>query len=228
MLEFVFMDLDDTILDFHKAEAIALTDTLEYFGVTVTDTVISRYSVINLSQWELLELGKLTRDEVKVRRFRLLFEELGIVCDAEEVRKYYEKRLSVGHYFLPGAVELLDTLKGRCKLYIVSNGTTSVQQGRIKSAGIAHYFEAIWLSEAVGYVKPQKEFFAACFSQIPNFDPARAIILGDSLTSDILGGINGGIRTCWFNPQKKDGRRDIVPDFEIASLDEFVSLIEDL
>jgi 2-haloacid dehalogenase len=225
MIRYVLLDLDDTIFDFHMAEAVAVRDTLQAFGVDVTDAIIARYSEINDAQWKRLERGEMTRDEVKRRRFEILFEELGIPCDAERVRIYYENRLGVGHFFLPGAERMLADL-APYDLYLVSNGTTAVQNGRLASAGIAPLFKRIFLSEAIGYVKPQKEFFDACFAEIPDFDPAQAIILGDSLTSDILGGINAGVRTCWFNPKGQPRRADITPDFEIRSLDEFVPLIK--
>lgn len=227
MIRHVLLDLDDTIFDFHMAEAVAVRDTLAGFGVSVTDAIIARYSEINDAQWKRLEKGEMTRDEVKRRRFEILFEELGIPCDAEHVRIYYENRLAVGHYFLAGAEQMLSDL-APYDLYLVSNGTTAVQNGRLASAGIAPLFKRIFLSEAIGYVKPKKEFFDACFAEIPDFDPAQAIILGDSLTSDILGGINAGVRTCWFNPKGNPRRADIIPDFEIRSLDEFVPLINRL
>ncbi len=227
MIRHVLLDLDDTIFDFHMAEAVAVRETLISFGVNVTDAIIARYSEINDAQWKRLEKGEMTRDEVKRRRFEILFEELGVPCDAERVRTYYENRLAVGHYFLAGAEQMLSDL-APYDLYLVSNGTTAVQNGRLASAGIAPLFKRIFLSEAIGYVKPQKEFFDACFAEIPDFDPAQAIILGDSLTSDILGGINAGVRTCWFNPKCNPRRADIIPDFEIRSLNEFVPLIGSL
>lgn len=225
MIRHVLLDLDDTIFDFHMAEAVAVRDTLQAFGVSVTDAIIARYSAINDAQWKRLEKGEMTRDEVKRRRFEILFEELGLPCDAERVRTYYENRLAVGHFFLPGAERMLADLAS-FDLYLVSNGTTAVQNGRLASAGIAPLFRRIFLSEAIGHVKPQKEFFDACFAEISDFDPAQAIILGDSLTSDILGGINAGVRTCWFNPKGTPCRADITPDFEIRSLDEFVPMIK--
>lgn len=226
MIKYVLLDLDDTILDFQKAEYEALKDTLLHFGIEPSDAEIARYSVINDAQWKRLEKGELTREQVKLRRFEIFFAELGVDCNAEEARMYYEKRLAIGHYFLPGAEEMLKELAKDYKLYLVSNGTTAVQNGRVKSAGIAPLFAGIFLSEAIGYVKPQREFFDACFGEIDGFDPAQAIILGDSLTSDIQGGINAGVRTCWFNPSGKEGREDIVPDFTISSPDEFVPLLK--
>ena len=226
MIKTVLLDLDDTILDFHKAEFEALKKTLTRFSVEPTEQVTSRYSEINRAQWEALERGELTREQVKYRRFALLFEELKIDVDAEEVRKYYEKMLGIGHFFLPHAEQMLDELKGSYRLFIVSNGTTAVQQGRIESAHLAPLFEAIFLSEEVGYVKPQKEFFDVCFAQIKDFDPSFAIIVGDSLTSDIQGGINAGIRTCWFDLRGKGNHTDIHPDYTITSLEQLAPLLE--
>ncbi len=228
MIKDIFLDLDDTILDFHMAESVALRKTLTHFGLTPTDAMVARYSEINDAQWKLLEIGELTRDEVKLCRFALFFAEYGVKVKPQDARVYYETSLGVGHYFMPGAEKLLQELSGAYQLYITSNGTTSVQNGRIASAGIAPLFSRIFLSEEIGYVKPQKEFFDRCFAQIPNFDPQMAIILGDSLTSDILGGIYAGIRTCWFNPQKFAPRADIKPDFEISSLEEFLPLLRRL
>lgn len=228
MIEFVLLDLDDTILDFHKAEDLALRDTLRAFGVEPCDELVALYSEINDSQWKLLEQGLLTRPEVKLRRFELFFERIGVQADAEAARAFYEKRLGVGHIFLPGALEMLERLFGKYRLFIVSNGTTAVQTSRLASADIGRYFEKIFLSEEVGSVKPEKLFFERCFSEIPGFAPDRAIIFGDSLTSDIQGGINAGIRTCWFNPHGKAGREDILPDFEVRTHEEFEALLERL
>ena len=225
-MKFLLLDLDDTLLDFGASEANGIRKTLTRFGIEPTDEIVQRYSEINDAQWKLLEKGRLTRLEVKRRRFELLFKWLGVACDVEAARLYYEKVLGETHVFFDGAERFLKDVYGKYALYIVSNGTTAVQNGRIASAGIAHYFDAIFLSEEIGYVKPQREFFDICFSKIPDFDPAQAIILGDSLTSDIQGGINAGIRTCWFNPRGKAGRADIRPDFEVSTLAEFVLLLE--
>ncbi len=226
MIEFVFLDLDNTIFDFYKAEELALTRTLRHCGIEPTEANARLYSAVNDAQWKRLERGEMTLEEVKIRRFELFFQELGVVYDAEEARLYYEDSLATGHYFLEGAEEMLESLKGKYRLYIASNGITKVQTGRIKSAGIAPLFEDIFLSEKVGAVKPKKEFFDACFAAIPDFDRARAIILGDSLTSDILGGKNAGIRTCLFAPGGLKEGAAITPDYCVTKLSEFPELLE--
>ena len=226
MIRNLLLDLDDTILDFHRAEKIALTRALTEAGVEVTDARLARYSEINDSRWRLLEEKKITRPEVLFSRFEIFFSELGICADAHAVQKAYEHYLSIGHFFMPGAEELLKTLYPRYRLYLASNGTASVQAGRIASAGIAKYFKAMCISEQIGADKPDPAFFEAVFSKIPDFRREETLMLGDSLTSDIRGGRNAGIRTVWYNPKHKPRRDDILPDYEIESLEDFPALIE--
>ena len=226
MMEFLFLDLDDTILDFHKAERIALSKTLAGFGLEPTEEVLARYHVINRLHWERLERGELTRDQVLEGRFRVLFTELGHPVDAVAVTRCYERNLGIGHYFLPGAQEAVQRLHEKYRLFLASNGTASVQHARLTSAGLYPYFEKVFISQDIGYNKPAKEYFDACFSQIPGFDPAKAIMVGDSLTSDILGGIRAGIKTCWVNPNHLPPRQDIPADLEIENLSQLESLLE--
>lgn len=226
MIEFLFLDLDDTILDFQKAERLALAKTLESFGLPPTDTVLARYHEINREHWERLERKELTRQQVLVGRFAALFAEMGLSAQAEQVARAYEENLSQGHYFLPGAEEALKSLSKKYKLYLASNGTARVQAGRLKSAGIIPYFQEIFVSEEMGYNKPDPAYFDACFARIPGFRKDRAMMVGDSLTSDILGGIQAGIATCWVNPHHKTG--SIHPDFEIESITQLEALLKNL
>lgn len=226
MIEFLFLDLDDTILDFQKAERLALAKTLESFGLPPTDTVLARYHQINREHWERLERKELTRQQVLVGRFAALFAEMGLSAQAEQVARAYEENLSQGHYFLPGAEEALRSLRKKYKLYLASNGTARVQAGRLKSAGIIPYFQEIFVSEEMGYNKPDPAYFDACFARIPGFRKDRAMMVGDSLTSDILGGIQAGIATCWVNPHRKTG--SIRPDYEIESIVQLEALLKNL
>ena len=139
----------------------------------------------------------------------------------------YEKNLSESHFFIDGAPRLLMTLSRKYPLYIASNGTTIVQTSRIASAGIGRYFKDIFLSQQLGADKPQIEFFERATGQIAGYNPEEAIILGDSLTSDIQGGINAGMHTCWFNPHHRQ-RENINPEFEIADLAEFDNVLQKL
>ena len=226
MIEFLFLDLDDTILDFHKAERIALSKTIREFGLEPTEEVLCRYHTINKWHWEQLELGAMTREEVLVGRFSMLFRERGIEASAVQIARAYEKNLGIGHYFLPGAEEAVEQLSQKYRLFLASNGTASVQKGRMTSANLYRFFEKVFVSQEIGHNKPSKAYFDACFAQIPDFDPARAMIVGDSLSSDILGGINAGIKTCWVNPAHAEAKKGICPDFEIEALHQLEALLE--
>ena len=227
MIKFIFLDLDDTILDFHRSEAVALSKTLRSLNVDPTEEIVARYSAINRAHWQALERRELTRAEVLTGRFRQLFLELGKNVSPNVAQSLYEKNLSESHFFIDGAPRLLMMLSRKYSLYIASNGTTLVQNSRIAGAGIARYFDGIFLSEELGADKPQIEFFERATSRILGYTPEESIILGDSLTSDMQGGINAGMHTCWFNPHNRE-RGNITPEFEIKDLAEFDAVLQKL
>lgn len=228
MIRNVLFDLDDTLFDFHKAEKIALTKTLVHFGIDPTEETLALYSTINAAHWKRLELGEISREEVKVGRYRELFETIGVECDPVKATAYYESMLAIGHYFMPGAPELLEELYRKYRLYIVSNGTTKVQEGRIGSSGITKYMDGIFISQILGANKPDKQFFDICFAEIPDFLLSETVIIGDSLSSDIKGGINAGITTVWFNPKGIENDSDIKPDYTIKELSEVPGLLSQI
>ena len=227
MIEFLLLDLDDTILDFHKAERIALSKTFRDFGLEPAEDVLDLYHNINKWHWEQLELGVMTRDQVLVNRFGALFEKVGMTVDPAACAKSYESNLGIGHYFLPGAEEAVKRLSERCRLFLVSNGTATVQHSRLTSAGLYPYFEQVFISQEIGYNKPEKAYFDRCFERIPGFEQEKALMVGDSLTSDIKGGINAGLTTVWINPAHK-ACGDIRPDYEIEGLSQLEALLEEL
>lgn len=226
MYRFIFIDLDDTLLDFGAAEAVALRGAYEDMGVPVMPELLDRYHQINLGVWEAYERGEISREALLVERHRQLFTEFGVPLDPEAVEAEYRRRLGIGHYFIPGAVELLDYLKGRgYHLYLASNGVADTQNSRLDSAGIRPYFEDIFISENTGFHKPEKEYFDYCFARIPGFDPSQALLIGDSLTSDVRGGKAAGIRTCWLNPLGKTAPPELWPDYEVRRLEELRELL---
>ena len=228
MIKHVFLDLDDTLFDFHTGEAQSLSETLKSFGVDPTPERVRRYSEINDAQWKRLERGEITRAEVLYGRFELFFHELEVEADIKRVKNEYETRLSGSHIFLDGAEDMLLELFGKYKLYLASNGTASVQTRRISESGIGKYFDGIFISECVGYNKPSPEYFARAFSAIEGFRREEAIIFGDSLSSDIKGGLDAGILTCLFNPKGKKNDTGITPDYEVRTHAEFISLLTKL
>lgn len=228
MIRNILFDLDDTLLDFGLAERIAIAKTLERFGIEPRPERLARYSELNLAQWKLLERGLLHREEVKTRRFQLLFEDLGAACSPAEAARHYERLLGVGHYFMDGAEALLHVLQSDYRLYLVTNGTAAVQERRIESAGLARFFAGIFISERIGFHKPDTRFFNFCFARIPDFERRETLIVGDSLSSDIKGGRDAGIRTVWFNPRGAEGLEGVVPDYELRRLSDLPALLKGL
>lgn len=227
--EFLLFDADNTILDFDDAEVNALTKALESHGYPADKHVVDTYRKNNVYMWEQLEKGHADKPTVRIRRFEMTFAELGWLIDGvtlEDIAEEYEQRLHDGFAVVAHAEEVLIRLQSQGhKLYLVSNGFLSVQVARMKGSGMGKYFPVRFISEQVGYSKPQKEFFDYAFARIPDFDKQCALIIGDSLTSDIKGGINAGIDTCWFNPGHKSCRPDVVPTYEIDDLRQLFEIV---
>lgn len=222
MIKFVFLDLDETIFDFKKAEKNALAKTFCQLGIGFDDDIARLYSECNISQWKRLEKGEITREQVKVNRYRLLFEKINCGCSPEKATAAYEKNLAEFAYLTDDAESFLINASKKFRLFAVTNGTKAVQESRIKISGIEKYFEDIFISEAAGYEKPSEKFFDFCFGKINGFDKSKSVIIGDSLSSDIKGGIDSGIKTVWLNRTGTVNDTCLKPDCEIKSLNELV------
>ena len=225
MFNFVFLDADDTLLDFLLTERAAITESFQRFGLSPTDDLITQYSAINKACWERMERGEITRDRVLIERFEILFARLGADIDPRVFEGTYQALLGQHAFLVEGAEDILAYLRPKYKLYIASNGVAATQDSRFRDAGLTGWFDDIFISERIGHHKPEKAYFDACFAQIPGFRRDRAIIVGDSLSSDILGGINAGIATCWFNYRRRPARDDIRPDYTINTLEELKSIL---
>ncbi len=225
----VFIDLDDTVLDFKRSEKEAVSKTLSEFGVEVTDSVTSLYSLINDAQWKLLEKGRLTREQVLTRRFSLLFDTLGMPpCDPFAVWRSYEKNLSAAAYILPGAVEAVTELKKDYPVYLATNGVSSIQNSRLELSGIKDLFDGIFISQEIGYNKPSAGFFGAMLEKA-GVSPGESVMIGDSLTSDITGGINAGMKTVHLMKKPAAYPEGIRPDVtvtEVSGIPGAVRLLE--
>ena len=228
MFEILLIDLDDTILDFKKQEHVAIRKTLRDAGLEPTEEVCTRYSQINDWHWKQLEKGAITRDQVLYGRFRVLFGEMGIRADPVATSQAYMENLGNGHYFLPGAEDAIRELGQKYRVFLASNGTSVVQKRRIKSAGLEEMVEGIFISQDAGVNKPGKGFFDYCFAHIPNFDIQKVLMVGDSLSSDILGGQNAGIPTCWVAPRDKICTLEKQPDYRIESITRLLQLLASL
>lgn len=212
MIKNVFFDLDNTLLDFVVAERAALTQTLQQLGVAATPAVLTLYSEINEYHWKQLEKGLLTREEVKVQRYRALFEKLGVWHDPAAATAFYEEKLYHQAALLPGAKALLEELYGKYRMFVMSNGSIDVQISRMKLSGIDRFFEKVFISQQIGYNKPDVRFFTACFEQLAPFEKESAVLVGDSESSDIIGGKNAGIHTVRFAAKGTESAADAVVD----------------
>lgn len=221
----LLFDADSTLLDFEACEQEAVIDCLNYAKLPVTDEVIKKYSEINKGYWEMLERREITKKELMVARWSSLFEYYGFDVNAVEIAELYPKRLADKSHLMVGAEEICKKLYGKFKMYIVTNGFKSVQEKRFMSCPLAKYFDDVFISEDIGYDKPAIEFFDIIAKRIPDYDPNAAIIIGDSLTSDIKGGINAGIDTCWFNPSGKSIPNGMNITYDIRDLDQIAEIV---
>lgn len=225
MIEYIFIDLDDTLLDFRRAENESVKTTLSKFGTEADEKILAQYSRINFDQWKLLEEQKITIEKVKTRRFELLFKELGLSASPKAAAELYEELLSEGAYPISGAEDVLKELCKSYRLFLASNGTKRVQKRRLEKIDFKKYFEKIFVSEDMGLFKPDKKYFDACFEQIDGFKKENAVMVGDRLTSDICGGINAGIKTVWINRLGIKNETEYIPDYEIRDISELTELI---
>ncbi len=223
--DIVLLDADETVYDFKLAEKTAVSETLRKFGVEPTDDTVSLYSDINLSCWKALERGELSRDDLKPYRFKKLFETIGAEpCDFNEVNSAYEHRLSQCSFLLDGALEFVKKLHKFCKIYLATNGLTIPQTGRFDRAAIKPYVDGIYISEQIGVSKPDKGYFDYIFNDLGVTDKSRVIMVGDSLTSDMLGGRNAGIDTCLYLGSSEPTGSELC-DHEIREYDEFFDIL---
>lgn len=198
--DILLFDADQTLLDFHRSEREAVSDCLNACNIEASDRNIEIYSKINKSFWQMLERGEIEKKLLFEGRWRAFGDKLGVEIDAPMISKMYLESLSQKAYIIDGAYQMCEHLSKHCRMYIITNGNKAVQKGRLEKLSITSFFEGIFISEDIGYEKPRIEFFEAVERNIPDFNKQRALVIGDSLTSDIKGGINAGIDTCWYNP----------------------------
>lgn len=221
----LLFDADNTLLDFTRSEREALTDTLTLYGLPCTEDVIATYSRINDAHWKRLERGEITRAFLQVSRFACFLEACGLHADPEKMAVTYPERLATKSFLIPGAEEVTKTLAKTYDLYIITNGNASVQHGRFDPSPIRKYFRGCFISQELGAEKPSSEFFDIVKKSIPGFRPELALVIGDSLTSDICGGVNAGIDTCWYNPKSKQNTGNVPVTYEIRDLRELLTLL---
>lgn len=198
--ETVLLDLDHTLLDSHESERMAYRHTMERAGLAEPDRHFDRYVAINGEMWAAVERGELQPTEVRHRRFERFVDAVGIDADPHRMADDFVWGLGAYGDLYHGAEQLLATLAARASLGLVTNGLGEVQRSRLSRLGIADYFDAIVISSEVGVTKPRPAIFEVAWDQLGHPPKHTAVMIGDSLTSDIAGGRNFGIATCWYNP----------------------------
>ena len=223
--KYLLFDVDGTLLDFNKAEEQALINTFQKYNIVLTEQMNQRYEQINKQLWKDFENGLIDKKTIVYTRFVQLFQEFGIDEDGIAFEDDYQDALGEGYFLLPHARDILEKLYQKYPLYVVTNGVSKTQYSRLKGTRIDQYFQDIFVSEDIGYQKPTREYFDYCFKKMKNIDLDQTLIIGDSLSSDIQGGINVGIDTCWYNPHCIKEPQDMNITYIIQDLRELLDLL---
>ncbi|MGG2055246.1 YjjG family noncanonical pyrimidine nucleotidase [Lysinibacillus pakistanensis] len=224
--ETLLFDVDDTLLDFDIAENAALDHLFKQENIAATPTLVARYKEINESMWRAFERGEVAKDTLHNTRFSIALKEFGYDVDGSYFEAIFQKYLKEAHHYVDGAYEVIEQLANHYDLYVVSNGKTDTQNKRLQDAQLAQFFKDIFISEQTGFQKPMPAFFDYVFERIDGLQKSKTLIIGDSLTSDIKGGLQAGIDTCWFNIRHIDNTSTIQPHYEIKKLHELHVLLD--
>ena len=230
MIQTILWDIDGTILNFHRSAENSLKNTFKKFGYgKITDELLHMYEEINDVYWCKLEKGEITKEKLLVERFVEFFTKIGVeTTRVVEFNQAYLNGLLDTVVFMPEAYETVKKLHPEYKQYIVTNGVKELQRKKIAKAHIEEFFDGIFISDEIGYEKPHIEFFNYVFDRIPTKNPDEVIIIGDSLTSDIAGGIRAGIHTCWYHPSNEENHSDVKPEFTVTSHLAFQEILKQL
>lgn len=216
----ILWDADNTLLDFDYSERYALTKCLRSVGRDITEEEIVCYSRINDAYWKRLELGEVTKEELLRGRFATFFRELGMEnIDVEAFRREYQAALGSVYSFLDDSLNICRELQGKVKQYVITNGVTATQKNKLEISGLAEIMDGVFISEEIGFPKPERRFFDYCLEHIEEKDKTKILIVGDSLTSDIKGGLQAGIPTCWYCRESLIGKEVLYrPDYIVRDL----------
>ena len=213
----LLLDLDDTILDFGKGERLALEETLRAAGLPFDEELARGYALINDECWRMLERGEIGKQELIVLRFKRFLDRYGLFADAAALNGEYMERMSEKAIFLPGAEDFLKKAGKRLRLFLITNGTAWVQEKRLLKAGLYGGFEGIFISERLGAKKPDVLFFERVAASIDGFSREETVVMGDSLSSDILGAENYGLDAIWFNRKGWENDGTATPAYTVST-----------
>jgi 2-haloacid dehalogenase len=218
-------DADGTLFDYDHAENIALKQAFQSLHIPFEDTYLDIYGRINQQLWQALERREITPTVLQVRRFELLLETLHLAGSPTQISAAYLEQLALRAELIDGAADVLHALEGACRFAIVTNGLQAVQRSRLAHSAIRDCISELIISEEVGAAKPKPAFFEAAFARLGH--PARSdvLVIGDSLSSDMQGGVDYGLDTCWYNPAGAPRPGDLPITYEIAHLRELLEIL---
>lgn len=227
MIKTILWDIDATVLDFIASEKQSILSCFEKFHLgECTDEMLADYSAINIKHWQMLERGEEGKQAVLINRFVEFFDKYGInKISPEQMCSEYENGLPNTIVFLENSFDIIKSLKGKYRQYAVTNGALSVQTAKLQKSGLSEVLDGAFISDEIGFEKPNARFFDWVLSAIEPCDKNEIIIIGDSLTSDMMGGNNAGIKCCWYNPSGKENNIGVRIDYEINSLLEVFDIL---
>lgn len=225
MIKVVLFDIDGTLLDFEKCAEQSMFTVAKEFGVELPENIVQVFHEINDSLWLKIEKKELTRDELRKIRWKLIFEAVGIDFDGPAFEERFFSYVSESCEKFDGAEQIMEYISKKYTLCVASNAMYNQQVRRLTNAGLYGYVEKMFISEKIGYPKPDREFFDGCFKELGDVKKDEVIIIGDSISADIAGGAAYGIKTCWFNPKKKSAPEDIKIDYIVNSLEEIKNIL---
>lgn len=221
----LLFDADGTLFDYDRAELSALTDCLKEIGIHMQPEYLAAYRQINREMWQAFERGQTTPGALKVRRFELLLERIGVVHPAARFSERYLERLGASAELLPGAEGVVRALRARHQIAILTNGLKAVQRSRLERSTVRDCIDVIIISEEIGAAKPARAFFDAALARIGNPPVSEALMIGDNWSSDIQGAADYRMDCCWYNPGGHARPTELALTYEIRSLEELVLLL---
>ena len=224
--DWLLFDADGTLFDYDVAETVALQQTFQALGVPYQADYLPAYRSVNAQMWRAFERGEITQAQLKPRRFELLAEAIDVPPDPDQFSATYLLQLGKNAQLIDGAEAMLQALNGNVNMLLITNGLQAVQRSRFLLSTLPDYFADIIISEEVGVAKPAPDIFDIAFKKMGNPDKDRVLIIGDSLSSDMAGGINYGIDTCWFNPEGRANDGLVGITYDIRKLAEILQIME--
>ena len=224
MIKTVFIDIDDTLIDFPSSADFASRKAAEETGITLPENTKEVFVAHNTALWKKVEQGIYTLDDIRRTRWKTIFADLGIKYDGEAFEVLFRKHLAYSKTHVEGAEELLIYLSSKYPVYVASNGPVFQQKNRMECAGLTKYMKDYFISEGVGYSKPSARFFETALRE-SGADAASSIMIGDSLSADIAGANNAGIKSIWMSHGRKREACDPCPTYTVAKLDEIKNIL---